>query len=179
MAGIQMKIDILNVKKCTWLDIWSTCVSRSTPEFRSDLKAFSWNRSLVGSLWRCKGSLRPLHRWLGIGAMWLEGGLHGNVLCEASILLESVRNQFVALSAMLLTKCGKMQWGESMKQGHDGRFLSNWLAGRERWRSFYLRKGVASLKSLSVGSPRASHSLFFRSHVLHLIIQPKKFYWEW
>lgn len=38
MAGIQMKIDILNVKKCTWLDIWSTCVSRSTPEFRSDLK---------------------------------------------------------------------------------------------------------------------------------------------
>lgn len=64
--------------------------------------------------------------------MWLEGDLHGSLLRDASILLESVKNRFVAQSVTLLTKCGKMQRGESTKQVHGGIVWSNWVAGRER-----------------------------------------------
>lgn len=82
--------------------------------------------------------------------------LSGNSLREACILLESVKNQFVVQSGLPLTKCGKTQQGESVKQVHGGIDLSEPAGGRERSRStFCLQRGVASLKSLSVGTPRA------------------------
>lgn len=105
-------------------------------------------------------------------ATWLAGGIHGNLRRDVCRLLESVKNQFVAQSGMLLTKCGKMQRGEAGKRVHGGEFMSPGWRG-ERDDGVCLWKVVASLKSLSVGSPRASQPLFFRPHILHLIIQLK------
>lgn len=74
--------------------------------------------------------------------MWLEGDLHGSLLRDAGSLLESVKNRLVAQSAMLLTRCGKMQRGESTKQVRGGIFLSNWVAGKDDAASVFGRMSL-------------------------------------
>lgn len=144
--------------------------------------AVSWNRILVGlSLKRrvpCYPGVTVLQT--STCTTWLAGGIRGNLLCDVCRLLETIKNQFVAQSGMLLTKCGKtkMQWGEAGKCLHDGVFMSTGWRGKKD-DSVCLWKGVASLKPLLVESPRASHPLFFRPHILYPIIQPKEFYRQW
>lgn len=145
----------------------SSCLARR--------EVFSWNRIPVGSVYKY-GSLvtpvRSLMMWPSPRAVWLA---------EACLRICCVMRAFcwreLRIDLLLDLGCCWPNVGRQIEVGQWSKFTVAYyeyqLAGGEGWRSFFLWKGPALLKSFSAGSPRASHSPFFRPPILRLIIQLK------